>query len=965
LFTKPDLPDKKKDSPSSSSSSSNDYNNKNNNKKEKNLQSDDPAWWKGSKALRALYHPLLKFADADYKRWLEEEAKRANLRESAQKALQEAENSVKKFESSLKDLIGYENVIDEIMSSVYYWVYADEDFRKICPAAPPKVFIVKGASGTGKTTLAESIMVEAFRIGKGRNIPVFAFKMSLHQIYEKWLGESEKKIAQFFDQAFQKPSIIFMDEAHALAQSMASSTKPEDSGMQAYLNVQTTLLEKINELTVQNVKCILILATNEYGSISEAVRRRTSGGVIDLDNEITRSMLLSLTEAQIAKYSLTTLSPDEVLRTIENKVRALGHSSVTPADITSAFQIVLENKTRNLRASYIRKFAKAIRSTSNSEVNKKTQAEENLAVRIDDFRQIKQLKAYSEDRRSPEVKTIVTRIKPKIRLDDVGGLSGVKEKLFKDMELSLDSDHAKRVGSRPIHGILLHGPPGCGKTWLAQAIAGELDATIYMIKGGQIIKPYHGQTEKIIIDVFDEARKNAPSIIIIDEVDSLTLKREMGGNLGAVTTLLSEMGGLKPLEGVVVIATTNKLQLVDEAFLRAGRFDRIIEIPPPKNDKERSEIIAVHLRTSQSFVDKSVTPEAIVRLFGKRTFTPAKIERLISDANELRAKELRAANKLADSLNRGDKLQEEKIFQIYGEDIERLRAHIFEVSASAPTTSSSTASTKELSPQLISSISPDNYLLTLQHFCKALELSSDQNVEEIKRITTSLRGESPQPTVGKVYGLAALSGIGETPGSEGTIAVIECVANPYGRRGRAVVIGSEVASSIKASAEHARVFLNEQCDWMIRDYEFYLDFITFAKGLDQKIIQGPSAGAAITLAEFSSATKTKVLPNVVITGAVTPKGELVQVGGLDFKGMGKFVAALNTDGVDTIIIPESNFNMLNSEDKDFFEERGLKIIPAQTFWDVARESLEGHPCKEEALEQLRTNHDQNTRRLNQ
>jgi SpoVK/Ycf46/Vps4 family AAA+-type ATPase len=901
-------------------------------------------WWKKSSTLRMFYHPVLKLTDREYSKWLDEQRKRAHAKESTQRQLQDAENTVKKFESSLKELVGYNAVIDEIISSVYYWIYIDDEFRKICPAPPPKVFILKGASGTGKTTLAESIMVEAFLRGRDKGIPVFGAKMSLHQIYEKWLGESEKRVAQFFDQAFQRPTIIFMDEAHALAQSTAS-TKPEDSGMQAYLNVQTTLLEKVNELTVQNVRCILILATNEYGAISESVRRRTSGGVIDLDTEITRSMLLSITEAQISKYSLKNLSADEILRTIENKVRALGHSSVTPADITSAFQIVLENKTRALRSSYVRKVAKVI-------ISKDAKQEEQITLKVEDFKEIKQLKGYSEDRRSPEVKTIVTRIKPKTRLDDVGGLLGIKEQLFKDIELSLDSEHARRVGSRPIHGILLHGPPGCGKTWLAQAIAGELDATIYMIKGGQIIKPYHGQTEKIIIDVFDEARKNAPSIIIIDEVDSLTLKREMGGSLGAVTTLLSEMGGLKPLEGVVVIATTNKLQLVDEAFLRAGRFDRIIEIPPPKNDKERVEIINVHLRGSMLFLDRSVTPEMIVHLFGKRTFTPAKIERLISDANGLRAKELRAAIKLAEIVNRGDKLQEEKIRQIYGEDIERLQTHFGLSPSNLNKNQQSEQPSNELS-EMVSRISPENYPLTMQHFRKALELSSDQNVEEIKRITTSLRGETPEPTVGKVYGLAALSGLGESLGSEGTIAVIECVANPYGTRGKAVVIGSEVASSIKASAEHARVFLNEQCDWTIRDYEFYLDFITFAKGLDQKIIQGPSAGAALTLAEFSSATKTKVLPNVVITGAVTPKGELVQVGGLDFKGMGKFVAALNTDGVDTIIIPASNFAALDSEDKDFFEGRGLKIVPAKSFWDVAREALDGHPNKETALGLLR------------
>ena len=167
-----------------------------------------------------------------------------------------------------------------------------------------------------------------------------------------------------------------------------------------------------------------------------------------------------------------------------------------------------------------------------------------------------------------------------------------------------------------------------------------------------------------------------------------------------------------------------------------------------------------------------------------------------------------------------------------------------------------------------------------------------------------------------------------------------------------MVIGSEVAKSVRASAEHARVFLNEECGWAIGDYEFFVDFITFAKGLDTQVIQGPSAGAAITLAQYSAAAREPVLPSVVVTGGVTPKGELIQVGGLDFRGMGKFVAALNTEGVDTIVIPESNFRMIADEDRKFFERQGLEVVPARSFWDVAKVALESHPYREQAREKL-------------
>ncbi|MCL4519942.1 MAG: AAA family ATPase, partial [Thaumarchaeota archaeon] len=467
----------------------------------------------------------------------------------------------------------------------------------------------------------------------------------------------------------------------------------------------------------------------------------------------------------------------------------------------------------------------------------------------------------------------------------------------------------------------------------------------------QMIKPYYGQTEKVISDLFDEARKNAPAIIVIDEVDALMLRRDAGGNLGAVTTLLSEMGGMKPLEGVVVIGTTNKLHLIDEAFLRAGRFDRVIEIPPPKNDRERVEIINIHLKKCSSFLDPHVTGEAVLPLFGKRTVSPARIEWIVSDAIELRVKELNAIHKLSQMPDQQDTTQVQRLKHIYQDDLLRLRTNLgFSPPAEVEGKTIDSASLSHLLE-----VTPENYKLNLNHFKEAINLSKDNQIEEIQRITSAIRGSNPEPAVGKVYGLAALSGSGTGDGlaADGTIAGIECACNPYGDRGHAEVIGSEVADSIKASAEHARIFLNEQSDWDLRNVEFFIDFITFAKGLDSKVIQGPSAGAAITLAEFSALTKEKVLPNVVITGGVTPKGELIQVGGLDFKGMGKFVAALNTDGIDTIVIPESNFANLAEEDKTFFAQKGLKVVAAKNFWEVAEVALESRPNRGQIIDKIR------------
>lgn len=891
-------------------------------------------WWQKWRLLRALYHPLLVATKEEFRRSKHQRKEADSEGDLSKELFDDAERTIAPYRKLASEFVGYKDIVDEILSSVHYWVFDDEEFKSICVAPPPKVFILKGSSGTGKTSLVYAAMVRAFEQGKARGVPLRVSSVSPSSVYEKWWGESEKKLAAAFDDAFTRPTVLFIDEAHSLTHSHGDE-KPDDSGMIAYSGVQATLLEKVNDLVNQERRCILIMASNEFGSMLEAVRRRGSSGTIDLDAEGDRGVLLAVAERNIERYGLKDLDAEGVLKTIEAKVRALGHTTVTPGDIANAFQIVMEKKTKAARLSYIRRISSAI-----------TKEPLSVQVTLDDFRGIRQLKEYNEGKRSEEIRQIVSKIRPKITLDQVGGLSGVKEQLLKDIEISLNHEYARRAGSTPIHGILLHGPPGCGKTWLAQAIAGELDATVYMVRGSQVFKPYHGQTEKVITDMFDEARKNAPSIIIIDEVDALTLKRDMGGALGAVTTLLSEMGGLKPLEGVVVVATTNKLQLVDEAFLRAGRFDRVVEIPPPKNDQERKEIIGVHLDRCEPFLDKSVTPDSVIELLGRRTFTPARMERLVSDAIELRMKELNAVSKLTQVYDSGNREKLEKVQRIYEDDIVRVKANLG-FSALGNGLDGSL-------PSEIKGITPDSYKLSLYHFRAAVEMTKDKSLEEIQSVTLSLRGPDPEPTIGKVYGLAALStpGGGGTTASEGTVAVIECVCNPYARRGRSVVIGSEVAKSVRASAEHARVFLNEECDWAIRDFEFFMDFITFAKGLDTQVIQGPSAGAAITLAQYSMAAREPVLPNVVVTGGVTPRGELVQVGGLDFRGMGKFVAALNTEGVDTIVIPQGNFKMLADEDRNFFEKQGLDVVPARDFWDVARVALASHPTREQALARL-------------
>lgn len=149
--------------------------------------------------------------DVDYARWVESKRHQNPSKRLVQQQIRDAEQGILQFRNSSKDFVGCKEISDEMLSSVHYWIFKDEEFRSVCPAPPPKVFLIKGSSGMGKTTLIHSVMVEAFDQGKARDVPIYPSVISPHKVYEKWLGESEKRIARAFDQAFSRPTIMFID----------------------------------------------------------------------------------------------------------------------------------------------------------------------------------------------------------------------------------------------------------------------------------------------------------------------------------------------------------------------------------------------------------------------------------------------------------------------------------------------------------------------------------------------------------------------------------------------------------------------------------------------------------------------------------------------------------------------------------------------------------------------------------
>ncbi len=209
-------------------------------------------------------------------------------------------------------------------------------------------------------------------------------------------------------------------------------------------------------------------------------------------------------------------------------------------------------------------------------------------------------------REDPAVRAMEIIEKPKTRYGDVGGLNKQIQELKEVVELPLKNPNAlKELGIEPPKGVLLYGPPGCGKTLLAKAVAGESDATFIRLVASELAQKFVGEGARMVRELFALARRKAPSIVLIDEIDAIAAKRLDIGTSGereihrTLTQLLAELDGFDPLDNVRVIATTNRIDVLDPAILRPGRFDRVIEIPLP-DLVGRLEIFRIHTKNMKT-----------------------------------------------------------------------------------------------------------------------------------------------------------------------------------------------------------------------------------------------------------------------------------------------------------------------------------------------------------------------------
>jgi transitional endoplasmic reticulum ATPase len=465
---------------------------------------------------------------------------------------------------------------------------------------PPKGILLIGPPGTGKTLLAKAVANEANAYFVAINGP---------EIMSKYYGESEARLREIFEEAKKNaPAIIFIDEIDAIAPKREEVTGEVEKRVVAQL---LTLMDGLQE----RGQVVVIGATNRPDAVDPALRRP---GRFDREIWINPPDFKGRYEILLIHTRNMPLAPDVDLR----KLAEVTHG-FSGADLAAlAREAAMSALRRAIQSGLI-------------DLNQSSippEAFEKIKVTMADF--INALKEII-----PSALREIHIEVPRVRWEDVGGLENVKQELREAVEWPLKyPERFKKFGLRPPKGILLFGPPGTGKTLLAKAVATESGANFIAVRGPEIFSKWVGESEKMVREIFRKARMAAPAVIFIDEIDALATARGLGGDSlvseRVVAQLLAEMDGVKALENVVVIAATNRPDLVDPALLRPGRFDRIIYVPPP-DFRARLEILLIHTKATP--LAKDVDLEELAR----RTegYSGADLELLVREATFLALRE--------------------------------------------------------------------------------------------------------------------------------------------------------------------------------------------------------------------------------------------------------------------------------------------------------------------------------------
>ena len=490
-----------------------------------------------------------------------------------------------------EDIGGLDQELEQVREMIELPMRHPELFKRL-GIEPPKGVLLHGPPGTGKTLIAKAVANE---------IDASFHTISGPEIMSKYYGESEEQLRDVFEEASEEaPAVIFMDELDSIA------PKREEAGGDVERRVVAQLLSLMDGLEARG-QVVVIGATNRVDAIDPALRR---GGRFDREIEVGvpdrdgRKEIL-----QVHTRNMPLADGIDLDEYAENTHGFVG------ADLESLAKESAMHALRRIRPNL---------DLESDEIE--ADVLQSIQVTENDFKQA--LKGIEPS----ALREVFVEV-PDVTWADVGGLEDTKERLRETIQWPLEYPEVfDQLDMAAAKGVLMYGPPGTGKTLLAKAVANEADSNFISIKGPELLNKFVGESEKGVREVFSKARENAPTVVFFDEIDSIATERgtnqsDSGVSERVVSQLLTELDGLESLEDVVVIATTNRPDLIDSALLRPGRLDRHVHVPVPDEDARR-KILDVHTR------NKPLADDVDLDEIARRTenFVGADIEALAREA---------------------------------------------------------------------------------------------------------------------------------------------------------------------------------------------------------------------------------------------------------------------------------------------------------------------------------------------
>lgn len=541
-------------------------------------------------------------------------------------------------DSDLTSLGGMDDVVAQLMELVGLPILHPEIFATT-GIEPPRGILLHGPPGCGKTSIANALAGE---------LKVPFISLSAPSVVSGMSGESEKKIRDIFQEAKQiAPCLIFFDEIDAI-------TPKRDGGAQREMEkrIVAQLLTSMDELSFENTNgkpVIVIGATNRPDSLDPALRRagRFDREIcLNVPNEISRLHILKKMasslkiDGAIDFDRLAKLTPGFVGADLKALSTAAGTCAIkrifknyTPykdsqsSDIDMDSDSLSEKNTANLidplPLEIITNFIKAFPNPLSEEQL------QQLSITYDDF--LKALPTIQPTAKREGFATV-----PDVTWNNVGALSNVRIELNMAIVQPIKRPELyEKVGISAPAGVLLWGPPGCGKTLLAKAVANESRANFISIKGPELLNKYVGESERAIRQVFTRARASVPCIIFFDELDALVPRRDTSlseSSSRVVNTLLTELDGLNDRKGIFVVGATNRPDMIDPAMLRPGRLDKTLFIELPKRD-EKIDILRTLIKSNGTPVADCLNLETIIDDERVRNFSGADLASLVRESS--------------------------------------------------------------------------------------------------------------------------------------------------------------------------------------------------------------------------------------------------------------------------------------------------------------------------------------------